>query len=30
LILAQVMHAATFGAHHSASIKMLQTGFKGP
>ena len=30
LILAQVMHAATFGAHHSASIKMLQTWFKGP
>ncbi len=30
LILAQIMHAATFGAHHSASIKMLQTWFKGP
>ena len=30
LILAQVMHAATFGAHHSASIKLLQTWFKGP
>ncbi len=30
LILAQIMHAATFGAHHSAGIKMLQTWFKGP
>ena len=30
LVLAQIMHAATFGAHHSASIKMLQTWFKGP
>ncbi len=30
LILAQIMHAATFGAHHSASITMLQTWFKGP
>lgn len=30
LVVAQIMHAATFGAHHSASIKMLQTWFKGP
>lgn len=30
LVFAQLMHAATFGAHHSASIKMLQTWFKGP
>lgn len=30
LILAQLMHAATFGANHSASIKMLQTWFSGP
>lgn len=30
LILAQLMHAATFGAYHSASIKMLQTWFTGP
>jgi PPP family 3-phenylpropionic acid transporter len=29
LIIAQVMHAATFGAHHSASLKMLQTWFAG-
>jgi PPP family 3-phenylpropionic acid transporter len=30
LVIAQLMHAATFGAHHSASIKMLQTWFSGP
>jgi len=30
LIIAQLMHAATFGANHSASIKMLQTWFSGP
>ena len=29
LFLAQLMHAATFGAHHSGSIKMLQTWFTG-
>ena len=29
LIVAQIMHAATFGAHHSASLKMLQTWFGG-
>lgn len=29
LIIAQVMHAATFGAHHSSSLKMLQTWFAG-
>ena len=30
LILAQVMHAATFAAHHSASTKLIQTWFAGP
>ncbi|CAM3687465.1 MFS transporter [Polynucleobacter antarcticus] len=30
LILAQVMHAATFGAHHSAATKLLQRWFTGP
>lgn len=30
LLMAQLMHAATFGAHHSSSIKMLQTWFHGP
>ena len=30
LLLAQVMHAATFGAHHSASIASLQRWFAGP
>ena len=29
LILAKLMHAATFGAHHSASLKMLQRWFSG-
>jgi PPP family 3-phenylpropionic acid transporter len=29
LIIAQIMHAATFGAHHSASLKMLQKWFTG-
>ena len=30
LILAQIMHAATFGAHHSAATKLLQRWFTGP
>lgn len=30
LMLAQVMHAATFGAHHSSSIMTLQRWFTGP
>jgi PPP family 3-phenylpropionic acid transporter len=30
LIIAQVMHAATFAAHHSASIATLQRWFAGP
>ena len=30
LILAQIMHAATFAAHHSASTKLIQTWFAGP
>jgi PPP family 3-phenylpropionic acid transporter len=30
LLLAQVLHAATFGAHHSASIATLQRWFSGP
>lgn len=30
LLLAQVMHAATFGVHHSASIATLQRWFSGP
>lgn len=30
LIAAQVMHAATFGAHHSASIVTMQRWFAGP
>jgi PPP family 3-phenylpropionic acid transporter len=30
LILAQLMHAGTFGAHHSASTKLLQRWFTGP
>jgi MFS transporter, PPP family, 3-phenylpropionic acid transporter len=30
LLLAQVLHAATFGAHHSASIATLQRWFAGP
>ena len=30
LILAQLMHAATFGAHHSAATKLLQRWFTGP
>jgi PPP family 3-phenylpropionic acid transporter len=30
LILAQLMHAATFGAHHSAATKLLQHWFTGP
>ncbi|MEY4059852.1 MAG: hypothetical protein RL551_1108 [Pseudomonadota bacterium] len=29
LILAQLMHAATFGAHHSAATKLLQRWFTG-
>lgn len=30
LLLAQVMHAATFGVHHSASVATLQRWFSGP
>ncbi|MDB5764218.1 MAG: transporter [Herminiimonas sp.] len=30
LLIAQVLHAATFGAHHSASVMMLQRWFAGP
>jgi MFS transporter, PPP family, 3-phenylpropionic acid transporter len=30
LLIAQVMHAATFGVHHSASIATLQRWFSGP
>ena len=30
LMLAQVLHAATFGTHHSASVAMLQRWFSGP
>lgn len=30
LLLAQVLHAATFGVHHSASIATLQHWFHGP
>jgi PPP family 3-phenylpropionic acid transporter len=30
LIAAQLMHAGTFGAHHSAATKLLQRWFTGP
>ncbi|NEX61621.1 MFS transporter [Noviherbaspirillum sp. 17J57-3] len=30
LLIAQVMHAATFGVHHSASVVTLQRWFAGP
>ena len=30
LMLAQLMHAATFGAHHSASVMTMQRWFSGP
>jgi MFS transporter, PPP family, 3-phenylpropionic acid transporter len=30
LLLAQILHAATFGAHHSASVATLQRWFSGP
>lgn len=30
LLIAQVMHAATFGVHHSASVATLQRWFSGP
>ena len=30
LLLAQVLHAATFGVHHSASVALLQRWFAGP
>jgi PPP family 3-phenylpropionic acid transporter len=30
LLIAQVMHAATFAAHHSSSIATLQRWFSGP
>lgn len=29
LLIAQILHAATFGAHHSASVAMLQRWFSG-
>lgn len=30
LLIAQILHAATFGAHHSASVATLQRWFSGP
>lgn len=30
LLIAQILHAATFGVHHSASIASLQYWFRGP
>jgi PPP family 3-phenylpropionic acid transporter len=30
MALVQILHAATFGAHHSASLKRLQRWFAGP
>jgi PPP family 3-phenylpropionic acid transporter len=30
LLLAQILHAATFGAHHSASVMVMQRWFSGP
>ena len=30
LVAAQILHAATFGTHHSASVAMLQRWFSGP
>jgi PPP family 3-phenylpropionic acid transporter len=30
LVLAQVLHAGTFAAHHSASVKLIQRWFSGP
>lgn len=30
LIIAQILHAASFGAHHSASVATLQKWFSGP
>lgn len=30
LLIAQILHAVTFGAHHSASVAMLQKWFSGP
>ncbi|HEY8101872.1 MAG TPA: MFS transporter [Burkholderiaceae bacterium] len=30
LLLAQILHAATFGVHHSASVATLQRWFSGP
>jgi PPP family 3-phenylpropionic acid transporter len=30
LVIAQLMHAGTFGAHHSAATKLLQRWFTGP
>jgi len=30
LLIAQILHAATFGVHHSASVAMLQRWFSGP
>jgi PPP family 3-phenylpropionic acid transporter len=30
LLIAQILHAATFGVHHSASVATLQRWFAGP
>jgi PPP family 3-phenylpropionic acid transporter len=30
LLIAQILHAATFGVHHSASVATLQRWFSGP
>jgi PPP family 3-phenylpropionic acid transporter len=30
LVVAQLLHAATFGAHHSASVMVMQRWFSGP
>jgi PPP family 3-phenylpropionic acid transporter len=30
MLLAQVLHAATFGTHHSASVMRMQRWFSGP
>jgi PPP family 3-phenylpropionic acid transporter len=30
LLIAQILHAASFGVHHSASVAMLQRWFSGP
>ncbi len=30
LLVAQILHAATFGVHHSASVVIMQRWFSGP